>query len=528
MIGFISSAIGIFVGALLALGVRALLNAGGFALPPFDVSISTSTVIWAFVVGVGVTTAASLLPAFQAGRVPPVAAMREGFVLTGNRRLRIVSASLFTGVGAVLMGNSLFGNASGIGLIVSLGLGAVLIFIGVTMFSPLFAAPVALLIGRPIQWLPWLRVPGKLAQQNSARSARNTAAAAGALMIGLALVAGANVFGASVKQTLSNTLEDAIQADFFAQAGGFGEGFGPGFAVQVSAAPEFDRVAAFRFGNIRVEGDTKDVFATNFDQLEGLIDPDVIDGSLSAAGPNSILLHEDPADDLGVSAGDDITVDFASGESTILTVAAVYADPVVLGNWVIDVATWDSYFSVTTDLFVAARKADGATAAEARAAIELIAEDFPQIEIEDQSEFRESQEDQVDTFIGIINSMVYLSLLIAILGIAITMILAVFERTREIGLLRAVGMTRRQARSMIRWEAAIIAVFGATLGTVLGVAFGWAAVTALPDSVVNTFAIPYLSLLIFVGISAVAGLIAGMYPAWRAGRMNVLEAIAHF
>jgi len=528
VIGFISSGIGVAVGAVLALGIRAMMNAGGFGLPPFAISVSTSTIVWAFVVGVGVTTAASLLPAFQAGRVPPVAAMREGYVLTGNRKLRVVFASLLTGVGLVLMGTGLFGSVSGMGLIVSLGLGAVLVFIGVTTFSPLFAAPVARALGRPIQLLPWLRISGKLAQQNSARSARNTAAAAGALMIGLALVAGANVFGASLKQTLTNTLETSIQADFFARTSGFGESFGPTFATELAATDELDRVAAFRFGNIRVAGETKDVAATNFDQLEGLIDPDVVEGSLSAGDANSIMLHEDPAADLGLSAGDIVTVEFASGESADLTVAAIYADPLILGNWVIDIAAWDRYFSVAADLFVAARKADNVTAAQARSAIEAVAQNFPQIDIEDQSEFRETQAGQVDSFIQIINSMVYLSLFIAMLGIAITMTLAVFERTREIGLLRAVGMTRRQARSMIRWEAAIIAVFGAVLGTVLGVAFGWAAVTAIPDSVVNTFAIPYGSLITFVIFSALAGLVAGMYPAWRAGRMNVLDAISHF
>jgi len=528
VIGFVSSGLGVAVGAILALGIRATMNAVGFGLPEFGISISTSTIVWAFIVGVGVTTAASLLPAFQAGRVPPVAAMREGYVLTGNRKLRVAFASLITGVGLLLMGIGLFGGASGVGLIVSLGLGAVLVFIGVSTFSPLFAAPVARTLGRPIQLLPWLRIPGKLAQQNSARSARNTAAAAGALMIGLALVAGASVFGASLKQTLTNTLETSIQADFFARTGGFGESFGPAFAAELAEADELDQVAAFRIGNIRVDGETKDVFATNLDQLEGLIDPDVIEGSLAAADSGSIMLHEDPAADLAVSVGDAITVEFASGETTDLTVAVVYADQTILGNWVIDIATWDRYFSVAADLFVAARKADDVSAADARSVIEAVAANFPQIDIEDQSEFRETQAGQVDTFILIINVMVFFSLLIAILGIAITMTLAVFERTREIGLLRAVGMTRRQARSMIRWEAAIIAVFGAVLGTVLGVAFGWAAVTAIPDSVVNTFAIPYGSLLGFIIASALAGLLAGMYPAWRAGRMNVLDAISHF
>ena len=528
VIGIVASTIGVLTGSALALGIRGLMNAGGFGFPAFGVTMSVSTVVIAFVVGVCVTMVASLLPAFQAGRVPPVAAMQEGYVLTGNQKLRMIFASILTGFGIVLMSFGLFGNPGAVGLIVSLAAGAVLIFVGVSTFSPLFAAPVSKIFGRPLRLFPWLRVSGHLAQQNSARSARNTAAAAGALMIGLALVTSANVFGASMKKMITNTLENSIQADFFAQGNGFGEGFGSDFAERLAASEEFDRVTPFRFGNIRVGGSEKNVFAVAFDQLEGLIDPSVTAGSLGAADSTSIMLHEDPAGDLGVTAGDTLVVEFASGATETLNIAAVYSDPVILGNWVIDVATWDEHFSINTDLFVAAKIADDFSAAAGRAVIEDFATDFPQIEIEDRSEFRESQEAQVSSFILIINMMIILSLLIAILGIAITMTLAVFERTREIGLLRAVGMTRRQARSMIRWEAAIIALFGAVLGTVLGVLFGWAAVSAIPDPIVNTVAIPVGTLILFVGISAVAGLVAGTYPAWRAGRMNVLDAIAHF
>lgn len=527
MIGVLAAGLGILVGAGLALVIRALMNAGGFGLPAFGVTISASTVIIAIVIALVVTMLASLAPAFQAGRVPPVAAMREGYQIQGKPRARAIVGALLTLVGIALMANGLFGSASGTGLLVSLGLGSVLVFVGVTTLSPLFAAPVVRVIGAPLQRLPWLRISGRLAQQNSARSARTTAAAAGALMIGLALVAGAGVFGESLKRTISDTLETSIQADYFIQEDGFGEGFGAGLADDLRAAPEFDQVAAFRFGNIRVDGDTKDVFATNFDQLDGLIDPDVIAGSLAAADGSSILLHEDPAGDLDASVGDTISVDFASGESTDLTVAAIYTDALVLGNWVIDISTWDEYFTLDSDLFVAAKITDGVGIDAAQARLDEITVDFPQVIIEDQAEFRATQEGQVDSFLIIINMMLGLALLIAVLGIAITMTLAVFERTREIGLLRAVGMTSQQAGSMVRWEAAIIAVFGAVLGTVVGVLFGWAAVTAIPDSIVNTFAVPWLTLLIFIVLSAVAGLAAGIYPAWRAGRMNVLDAISH-
>ena len=222
------------------------------------------------------------------------------------------------------MGWALFGDPGTAGLLVGLFGGAIVIFVGITIASPTFSSPVLRTIGAPLRFVPWLKVSGRLARENSARSVRTTSAAAASLMIGLALIAMAGVFGESLKRTISDTLESSLQADFFIQEDGFGEGFGADLAESVRASDEFDQVAAFRFGNIRVENDIKDVFATNFDQLDGLIDPDVISGSLTDADTSSILLHEDPAADLGVGPGDPITVDFASGESTVLTVAAVY------------------------------------------------------------------------------------------------------------------------------------------------------------------------------------------------------------
>jgi len=524
IIGLIAAVLGIGFGAVVALAIRAMLNAVGFGLPEFGINISTGTIITAVVIAIGVTLLASLLPAFQAGRVPPVAAMHDGYQLPIRRKPRRILGGAITSLGVVLMLIGLFVSTSGLGLIAVLGGGSVLVFVGITTLSPLFASPVVRIIGAPLRKFGFT---GRLAQENSAGSAHKTASAAGALMIGLALVAAAGVVGASLKQSISNTLDTSIQADFFIGGGGPGTGFGSSLARDLRATGEFDQVAAFRFGNIRVAGETKDVFATNFDQLDGLIDPDVVSGSLSDAAPTSILLHEDPASDLGVSIGDPITVEFASGGSTELMVAAIYTDALVLGNWVIDIAVWDEYFSLDSDLFVAAKIADGVEISAAQQALDVISEKFPQVDIQDQAEFQQSRENQVDSLLAVINVMLGFALIIALLGIAITMTLAVFERTREIGMLRAVGMTRKQARWMIIAESMLVALFGAVLGLSVGVLFGWAAVSAIPDSVVNTFAIPWLSLIFALIISAIIGVLAGLFPAWRAGRMNVLDAISH-
>ncbi|MEZ5280763.1 MAG: FtsX-like permease family protein [Acidimicrobiales bacterium] len=527
-IGLIASVLGIGVGAGLAWVARALMNAAGFSLPEFDINIAPLTVVTAFIIGLGVTIAASLLPAFHAGRVPPAAAVQEGFHIPDRPRARLIVGAILTVFGAVLMALGLGGAVSGIGLAVALGFGSVLVFVGVTTLSPLFAAPIVSAVGSPLKKLPWLKVSGLLAQQNSARSARTTAAAAGALMIGLALTVGASVFGQSLKDTISSILDESVTADFIAQPNGFGNGgFGAGFAERLRDTDEFGQVAAFRFGNIRVDGDIKNVIATNFDQLDGMIDASVISGSFSDAPPLSIALHQDPARDLGVTAGDSITVEFASGESVEMPVAAVYEDAQILDNWAIDLATWDRFFSLDSDLFVMGKSADGVDAQAARAAIEAVAEDFPQIQIQDRTEFLASQEAQVDGMLIVINVFLLFAFVIAILGILITMTLMVVERTREIGMLRAVGMTARQVRSMVRWEAVLIAVFGAILGTVLGLVFGWAAVVALPDSVVNTFAVPWGSLVLYAILAGLGGMVAGLYPAIRAARMNILEAISY-
>lgn len=527
-IGLIASVLGLGLGAALAWVARALMNAAGFSLPEFDINLAPATIITAFVIGLGVTIAASLLPAFHAGRVPPAAAVQEGFHIPDRPKARLVVGAVLTGVGSILMAIGLVGAVSGIGLAFALGGGSVLVFVGVTTLSPLFAAPIVGTVGSPLKKLPWLKVSGLLAQQNSARSARTTAAAAGALMIGLALTVGASVFGESLKSTISSILTESVTADYIVQPNGFGSGgFGAEFAERLRDTDEFEQVAAFRFGNIRVDEDIKNVIATNFDQLDGMVDASVISGSFENAPPLSIALHEDPARDLGVTAGDTIDVEFASGDNVTMTVNAVYGDAQILDNWAIDLSTWDEYFTLDTDLFVMARSAQTATATQARAAVEAVAEDFPQVQIQDRTEFLESQEAQVDSLLIIINVFLLFAFVIAILGILITMTLMVIERTREIGMLRAVGMTSRQVRSMVRWEAVLIAVFGAILGTVLGLVFGWAAVVALPDSIVNTFAVPWGSLVLYAILAGLGGMVAGLYPAIRAARMNILEAISY-
>ncbi|MEO1065550.1 MAG: FtsX-like permease family protein, partial [Actinomycetota bacterium] len=526
LVGVVASILGILFGMFLAVALRSLFGALGADLPSFGLTPTASTIIIGLVVGIGITMLSSITPSRRASKVPPVAAMQDGFRFGAGegKRRTIIGASLLA-IGLVAMVLGLFGEYDGAApQLTLLVLGALGVFVGTTLLSPLFSSPVTRALGAPLQYLPWLKMSGRLAQENSSRNNQRTAATAGALMVGLALVGMAAVTGESLKETFRDTLDNAIEADWYISSGGF-VGFGTGLAEEIEAAPEFDRSTPFRFGVAQVDGSSKDVFAADLAQIDGLIDPDVVEGSLDA-GPGDLLIHEDSAEDQGVTVGDTVTLTYANGDTEDVTVAAVYTDATILGNWVIDLESWqEGRFGTTDDLFVAARNAEGVSQEQAQAVLDEIAADFPQVDVESSEEFADSQEAQLDNLLAIIQGMVGFSVLIALLGIANTLALSVFERTREIGLLRAVGMSRRQARSMIRWEAAIVAVFGAALGVVLGIAFGYAVTQALPPSFVNDFAVPWGTLITYVIVAGIAGLIAASLPARRAGRLDVLDAI---
>lgn len=532
LVGIFSTVSGIGLGVLLAIGLRALLGAVGFDLPSGPIQLEPRTIIFAVIVGMGITVGSAVTPALRARRVPPIAAMRDGFRISGSGlRQRLVVGGLLTAIGAVLLALGLFGDLDTAPLLASIGLGAICIFVGVNMASPVIAKPVALGLGAPVKRV--FNTSGRLAQENAARSPRRTASTAGALMIGLALVAMASVVGDSIKKFFIETLDNAVEADLFVrpEGGGFDPdaGFTDEVAVRLEGVSEVESVVRFRFGldAITVNDDTKNVMATDFADLERHIDPNVVAGSLTDIGPTDILVHTDPAGDLGLTVGDTLAVSFNDGETENLTVAAIYKSAGILDNWAIDLAVWDEHLTERANGFVSLLTDDDVSDEQARTAVDLVIADFPTVQVENKEEFKDSSQQQLDAFLAVIFVFLFLSLVIALLGIGITLSLSVFERTRELGLLRAVGMTKRQMRRMVRWEAVIVAVFGGLLGIALGVVFGIAAVGALPSSFVGSVSIPVTQLVTFVVVAAVAGLVAAIAPAYRAGRLDILEAISH-
>ncbi len=474
--------------------------------------------------------------------------------------------------------------------LVLLGAGAAVTFLGVNKVSPMLARPVASLVGRVptslvvgilgigaglltvmsligvVTSLPgslallipaafcamaaWLaidtvpagfRVTGRLARENASRNPYRTASTAAALMIGLALVTSASIVGSSLKASFSDVLQEAVISDWFITPPGNGDpsqAFSTEVAATMGALPEIDEVAAYRYSpeafsitktvNGETTEDTFDGLAADLAATDRHMFLDYLDRDESLIGPNAILLHDDFAEDRQLEVGSTFAVGFNDGSVEQLTVAGIYSDNALLGNRVVDLDLWNRKFTSTTDQFVSAIAADGFSEEEVRAALQsAIGVDYPQLNIETVDEYRDSIASTIDDLLIIVNVLLGLAVVIALVGVTNTLALSVFERTRELGLVRAVGMTAQQVRRMVRFEGVIVSIFGGLLGVGLGLVLGAIAVQVIPDSFVSQLDIPYTQLVIYIFLAAMAGLFAAAMPARRASKLNVLDAISY-
>ncbi len=510
------------MGILIAVGLQALLSASGFGTSGTNLVISGTPFIAAVIIGIGVTMVSALLPAWKATTVPPVAGLRDGFSFRSmSMRTRGTVGGIVVVLGGAAVAWALFGKPDTVPLLLGMIGGALLIFLGVAMLSPAVAAPVSHLVGFALR--PFGRT-GHLAEENAARNPRRTASTASALMIGLALITMAFVVGTSLKQSFSSTVNNTIKADWYLSTGSF-YGFDPKIAQDMATLPELSAVAAGRQGMVQVNGSTKQMAAVSFDTLEQMFSIGLQSGSV--AGQKGVLVGTDPAKDLNLKVGDEITVTFNDTGPVVLPVVGIFKETGVLGNWVVDLDTFASHTTAQTDIWVAAKTADGVAPADARAAIEEVLKPYPDLKLQDKKEYTDSLIGRVNTLLVVVNVFLLLAILIAVIGIVNTLALSVFERTRELGLLRAVGMSRRQLRRMVRLEAVIVAVFGAVLGVAVGLVFGIAITSALPKNVISGVTVPYGTILILLILAAVVGVIAAIWPARRASRLDILEAIAN-
>ncbi|MDX6309108.1 MAG: putative transport system permease protein [Nocardioidaceae bacterium] len=520
-VGLVGTTAGVGVGYLLAMVLRWVFGRIGLDLTGVPMPVAPRTVIAAYLAGMVTTLIAAYLPARRAGRVSPVAAMRDEVAMpeTSLRRRTLIGALLVVvGAGGAILG---FLGSGGLGLL-GIGLGALAVLIGVALMSPLLGRPVVRLIG--LSYRALFGSVGTLATQNTLRNPRRTAATSSALMIGLALVATMSILGQSAKASTDKAVNETLTADFVV-SNAVGSPFSPTIAQQIRKQPGVQTVAEFRSANGEIDGSQVFLGAADPRQLPQVLAIPMEKGSVADLNDGTILVDKNTASGNGYAIGDTIRLKLQGGTQSLKVAGIFSASAAVPANYIITLNALAKGALQPQDSLLFITPKPGVSPAELHAQIDPITRDLPTISLQDQSGFADTQSKQIDQFLLLIYSLLAFSIIIAALGIVNTLALSVIERTREVGLLRAIGLSRRQLRRMVRLESIAIAVLGAVLGVVIGIAFGVALVKALSDQGLDVLAVPWAQLVIFVLVAIVIGVLAAWLPARRAAKLNVLDAI---
>ncbi|HVM52338.1 MAG TPA: FtsX-like permease family protein [Acidimicrobiales bacterium] len=525
MVGAVSAAVGLGAGVLMSLGLRGLLATAGLELPGGDVVITGKTIVTAFAVGLSVTLLSSVGPAVRASRIRPIAALRDTAVERTTASLRRTVLGLVV-LGAGVVGFATGVTGSGSGAMRTLGLGMLLALLGMFVLGPVIARPVMHALGFPTKLSGAV---GNLARENAKRNPRRSAATASALMIGVALVAFITILASSSKASTAEAVDRSLRADFVIDSGSWGVGgFGPSIEAAIAALPEVELLSPFRSVPATVDGRDGEVLSVDTAVVEGLMDLEVTAGAIADVTGDGIALSTGKAAELGVGLGGTVTASFSATGDVPLTVRAVF-DGDILGagatSYIVGLDTFEANVTDVYDRKVFVTTHDGVDAATSYAAIDAALAGWPNAELQDQASFKESITKEIDMMLNLIYGLLALAVIIALIGIANTLALSVHERTRELGLLRAVGMTRRQLKTAIRWESVLISLLGTGLGFLLGFGGAWGITQTMGDEV-TTFVVPGGQLTVILALAAFAGVVAALGPARRAARLNVLEAIA--
>ncbi|MCC5948008.1 MAG: ABC transporter permease [Nitriliruptoraceae bacterium] len=520
VLGLLGGLVGLALGVLLAIGLRALLAAFGLDLPAEGLLVLPRTIVVGLVVGLVVTVAAAIAPALRATRIAPVQALQSAAVPTPARRGwgRLVAGSLVTLIGVVLLVIGLVAD----GGVAALGGGAGAVFIGVALLSPLLARPVVSVLGLPIARL--LGIRGELARENAMRNPRRTATTASALMVGVGLVGFVGILGASLTASLGDAVDEVYRLDLDVRSTTF-QAIPAAIGDDLAALGETELALTQRLGQFELDDAQRFLFGVDTDRVTDIYAIEVTEGSLDELAAGGIALSESAAERDGVGLGDALQVRFpATGEAT-LDVRAIYDGRSIDVDYMIDTAFYREFY-VSDEVFaIGVLLADGVSPEDGQGAVDAALAAYPGVVAMDRTAVRENLTAQVDQVVGLVYGLLGLAIVIAFVGIVNTLALSVFERVRELGLLRAVGMSRRQVRSMIRWESVLISVLGVTLGLGVGLFFGWLLVQALQDDFPLRLVIPTGQLALAVVIAVVAGVLAGVLPARRAARVDVLRAV---
>lgn len=523
VIGLVAAALGSVVGIGLARGLVRLFDTMGLPQPTLELVVQGDSLLIAMVVGVVVTLLAGIVPALKASRVRPMSALRDVAIdRTSGRAWRAVVGTIVVAAGAALtvLGSAVTGD------IQITGAGALLMVVGMGLVGPLVARPVSAVLGAPIG----LRgMSGKLARANAMRNPTRTSGTATALMVGVAVVGMFTVLAASVRTYIRDTMDAAFQGDLVIMTDNWsGSGLSPELVTEIGGLPEVETATAMGSAVLRLDGSGELVSTVDGPQLSQALDIGVSEGSLEELADGTLAISESFAEDHGWSPGSTVPTEFVDGAERDLTVVAIYEDPDMLGHVVVPDDTTELAATRPQTDVISISLAEGVEVREGRTAVQTVADRFSAPDVQEGRELAESEAAEVDQILTVIYVMLALAVIIAFGNIATTLSLSVHERTRELGLLRAVGQSRRQLRSMVRGESMIVALFGTVGGLGLAVFLGWAMVTTLGEAedVTVPLQVPVSQLAIVFVLSGLAGLLAATRPARRASKLDVLQAIA--
>ncbi|MEU6605081.1 ABC transporter permease [Streptomyces shenzhenensis] len=519
VVGTVAGVTGLAVGIGIGAGLRALIGSFGGTIPDGPLVVTPGTVVAALAVGVVITMLAAWLPGRRAAKIPPVAAMSSlhAQATTKSLVLRNTLGALFAaaGVAVVLAATTMKGTDGQ----APMGLGAVLLIIGVFILTPLLSRP---LIAAAAPVLRVFGVSGKLARQNSVRNPRRTAATASALMIGLTLITGMTVMAGSLQTAIDKMATSALRADYVVRMAN-GNNLSPDVDRKLAALDDVSASSPMRDALARIDGETEYLTGVNGSAIGKLTDLKVDEGAFTVAG-SKIVVDDTTAKSRGWKAGTQFTAHFEGGRTKRLTVAGVYEGNELIRGVLVDTAALPK-LSDTRDMQVMVKMAGGASAA-AKDTLEKALDSNPGIQVQSKKDLSDSIAQLFTLLLNMLYGLLGMAVLVAVLGVINTLAMSVFERSQEIGMLRAIGLDRRAVKRMVRLESLVISLFGGVLGIGLGVFFGWA-VGRLAGSSMPTYelVLPWDRIAIFLLLSAVVGALAALWPARRASRLNVLAAI---
>jgi putative ABC transport system permease protein len=531
--GLVAAVVGLFLGLLIAKGLNALFKAFGVDLPSTGTVFSLKTVIVSLLLGVGITVLATISPARRATRVAPIAAVREGATLPSSRLARSrTAAPVVLGIAAVLLAFGLFASGLPTGAVLVLdGVGCLLLFIGVGMIASRLVRPLAAMVGSPGERLGG--VAGALAKDNATRNPARTACTAGALIVGLALVTLVATLGSSLKGTSRNALKDQVRADYVVTSKNGYDTFTSSAGDALANAPGVAAASAVRDDKASSFGSDIDVTGVDPSTIGNVYDFRWKKGSdnvLLSLGFDGAIVRNQFADDQNLEVGSKFSIQTPQGKKIPLVVRGIYDPPAeqldaLLGSVTLAQRAFDTHFPRTKDMFVFVDTDDGVTS-QATAALDETLDPYPDAVVRTNSAWITERAGGIDMILNIFYVLLALSIIVSLFGMVNALALSVFERTRELGMLRAIGLTRRQTRRMIRYESVIIALIGAALGLPLGILLA-AVITKALASLDVTFSLPLAAVVVFAIVATLAGMLAAILPARRASRLNVLRALQY-